>query len=124
MLRLGWLVVVVAGLAACETRSFSSSDQVTDLTTPEQETLCEDFLDDICSGELAEFCDDPCIDTGCGAAADMGDIDAECDGITVGSVDDCAASSSFEICSAGGGCMFDALEALCSNAVTRTTSMR
>lgn len=121
MHRLAWLVVVVA---ACESRSFSSSDQVRDLTTGEQETLCEDFLDDICAGDLAEFCDDPCIDAACGAAADGGDIDAECDGITVGAVDDCAASSSFEVCSAGGGCMFDALEASCRNAVTRTSTPR
>lgn len=111
MLRSTWLVIVV--VSACETRSFSSSDQVVDLTTSEQEALCEDFLDDICSGPLGDFCDDPCIDTGCGPAAASGDIDAECAGISVGMVDDCAASSSFEVCSAGGGCMFDALEALC-----------
>ncbi|MFN0251302.1 MAG: hypothetical protein ACKV2T_30785 [Kofleriaceae bacterium] len=110
MHHVAWLVVVVA---ACETRSFSSSDQVRDLSTGEQETLCEDFLDDICAGELGEFCDDPCIDSGCRPAAESGNIDTECDGISVGMVDDCAASSSAEVCLAGGGCMFDALEALC-----------
>lgn len=107
------VALVVVLLTACDSRSFGSSDAVPDLATGQQESLCEDFLDDICSGPLAAFCEDPCIDTGCRAAAENGQIDAECGGVTVGMVDDCAASATFEVCAAGGGCMFDALEAQC-----------
>jgi hypothetical protein len=111
MSRLASIALV---LSACGSdRSFSSSDPVPTLTTSEQVELCEDFLDDICSGPLASFCDDPCINTGCAPAADMGSIDTECDGVSVGMVDDCASAGTFEVCAAGGGCMFDALEAIC-----------
>lgn len=103
-------------LAACngdDGSGLSSSAEVPALATSDQQLLCEDFLDAICAGPLASFCDDPCIRAGCAAAATNGHITTECDGFTVGMVDDCADAGTYEVCAQGGGCMFDALEAQC-----------
>jgi hypothetical protein len=94
-------------------RGFSASAEVATLDPSQQQQLCEDFLDDICAGPLASFCDDPCIVTSCATAATGGNITTECDGYTAGMVDDCAEAGTFEVCAQGGGCMFDALEAVC-----------
>jgi len=94
---------------------------VTELSDQSQQTLCENFLDDICANpDFEGFCDDPCIDTGCPTAVTEGHIDAECnlaeDGgpITAQDVEDCGATGDLGTCLSGGGCMFDALEEACS----------
>ncbi len=94
----------------------TSSFFVEDLSTSSQISLCEQFLDDVCSTPLgAGFCDDPCIDSGCGPAAENGDIDFECGGVLDVEVEDCGFTGDPDLCtSTGGECMFDALETACS----------
>jgi hypothetical protein len=98
-----------------------SETPVVDLSNSSQINLCENFLDDICAQpEFADFCDDPCINTACIPAVENGDVDLECgiapDGgpITAEMVEDCGITGDPGVCLAGGGCMFDALEAACS----------
>ncbi|MBA3539206.1 MAG: hypothetical protein H0T79_06230 [Deltaproteobacteria bacterium] len=102
-------------LVGCGGPDFDSNDRVVDLTSSDQQLLCEDFLDLFCAHPDARgLCDDPCIMTGCVAAVADGTIDAQCAGsVTVGMVDDCATSGEFAVCVQGGGCMIDALEAVC-----------
>ena len=104
----------------------SSSDPdgpvfVDELSTGDQEALCEDFLDAFCApGSPGEaLCDDPCIDTGCGPVAANGGFDAECGpgDVTVDEVLDCGDDATEAVCGEGGtngpGCMADALVAEC-----------
>lgn len=91
---------------------------VVDLETDQQVDLCQRFIDDICgSGDPAfdSFCADDCNTSSCASAAADGQVDAECDTQTVGDVEDCAESADIEVCLRGGGCMFDAVEAVCSD---------
>lgn len=109
------LMVGVALILGCGGSGLDPDLLVVDLTLSEQEDLCESFLDDICADPaLGSFCDDPCIRTGCRAAAENGEVDNECPlPITVGDVDDCAVTADPAVCQRGGGCLFDALEAVC-----------
>jgi hypothetical protein len=105
------ILLAVAFLAgACTSDTF-----VDDLSTSSQINLCEDFLDDYCATPGgAGFCDDPCIDTGCRAAVENGDVDLDCAGVFVSEVDDCGfTGDAFDCPVSGGGCIIDALEATC-----------
>jgi hypothetical protein len=108
------LLFVMVVFAACD-GSGAADRPVVELSSAEQIALCEAFLDDICANpEFASFCADPCIATGCQPAVENGEVDAECaGGITAGAVEECGATGDLAICLAGGGCMFDALEAAC-----------
>lgn len=94
---------------------------VDELSTGDQIDLCEDFLDRFCApGSPGEgFCDDPCINTACQAAAENGDIDAECmpGDVTTDEVLDCGDDGTALVCGEGGtndaGCVADALTAAC-----------
>lgn len=109
-----WLLGV-ALLVGCGGSSPGSGEVVVDLAPSAQESLCEAFLDEICDDAVVgQFCDDPCIRDGCGAAVEAGAVTDECPSpITVGDVNACASSADLEVCQEGGGCMFDALEAIC-----------
>jgi hypothetical protein len=81
--------------AACS----ASTDEVllvTELTDGEQISLCEAVLADC----VDPICADPCIDTGCAAAVDMGAIDVECAGVFEDelAVDDCVLDALDSIC--------------------------
>lgn len=94
---------------------------VDELSTGDQIDLCEQFLDLFCAvGSPGEaLCDDPCINTACQAAAENGDIDAECmpGDVTTEEVLDCGADATAVVCGEGGtngpGCVADALTAAC-----------
>jgi hypothetical protein len=87
---------------------------VDELSLAEQEDLCEAFLDDFCNTPGNEtFCDDPCIDTGCGPVAQNGGFDIECADVTDLEVLDCGASGQEIDCSGGPGCIADALVGEC-----------
>ena len=112
VMRIFLAIVASLSIAAC---SAESDSYVEELSTSSQINLCENFLDDFCATSAGgAFCDDPCIDTGCQAATENGDVDAECSGIFASEVEDCGISGDFGICAEGGGCMIDALEAACS----------
>jgi hypothetical protein len=91
---------------------------VVELSNAEQIDLCEVYLDGVCADDPT-ICDDPCIDTGCQAATENGDIDANCDlgtdglPITDVLVEDCAAGD-LDACDIGGDCILDALDDACS----------
>ena len=106
---------ILSGLAiALASSACSSSVLVEDLSTSSQISLCEQFLDDFCATPEGEtFCDDPCIDTGCLPAAENGDIDDQCAGVFDDEVEDCGITGDFSLCASAGGCMIDALEAVC-----------
>ena len=106
------LVVFALFTAAC---TASTDDFVDELSTNSQINLCENFLDDYCTtAEGAGFCDDPCIDTGCVAAVENGEVDLECANVFVSEVEDCGFTGDAIDCPvAGGGCIIDALEAVC-----------
>jgi hypothetical protein len=107
-----FLVLASLVLAAC---SAESDAFVEELSTSSQINLCENFLDDFCSTPAGvEFCEDPCINTGCGPAVENNDVDIQCDGIFESEVEDCGITGDFAVCAEGGGCMIDALEAACS----------
>ncbi len=117
-----WLsLVVVVGCGGGSGGSGLDSDtSVVDLSSGDQQTLCESFVDSICAkAEFASFCTECVTGTGCAMAVSGGKVDDECNlapdngSITVGMVDSCADSGDFGICSQGGGCMFDAVEAVC-----------
>lgn len=86
---------------------------VDELSTPDQASLCEDFLDSFCAINSA-FCDDACIDTGCTPAAEGGLIATECNGVTVDQVLDCGAAGDEPTCINGPGCIADALVGQCN----------
>jgi hypothetical protein len=94
---------------------------VDELSTADQAALCEDFLDAFCApGEPNEtFCADPCIETGCAAAAQNGNIDAQCGpgDVTVNEVLECASDGTTMVCgnmgTNGPGCIGDALLVAC-----------
>lgn len=93
---------------------------VAELSSTEQQSLCERFLDVFCTHpDAASFCEDPCIASGCGTAVDGGHVATECmatptGGVITGAmVDECAETGTFGVCAEGGGCMIDALEAAC-----------
>lgn len=107
------LVCSVYVLLGCGS-GIDPNHRVTELSSTDQETLCEDFLDEVCSNDLGGFCNNACILGACAAAASSGSIDTECaGGITVAMVNECAATATLEVCQQGGGCMIDALEAVC-----------
>lgn len=94
--------------------SIDPNDRVTELSRTEQKTLCQDFLDEVCTNDIGGFCSNTCILGACDTAASSGSIDTECAGaITVAMVNDCAATAELPVCQQGGGCMIDALEAVC-----------
>lgn len=113
-----------AGGAACnqDTNVCEGGEAVfvDELTTPDQASLCEDFLDLFCATPGNTFCDDACIDTGCTPAADNGNITAECGpgDVTVEEVLDCGADGTEATCGIPGtngpGCIGDALVAACN----------
>jgi hypothetical protein len=87
---------------------------VTDLSTASQIDLCEAFLDDFCAD--SDFCDDPCVNEGCQAVVENGDVDAECVGVFDDEVIDCGIDGSEAACAGGPGCIADALETVCNGA--------
>jgi hypothetical protein len=113
-----WLVA--ACLAACGGDGDTSDAAVIDLETAEQRALCADFLATLCAdpGPAAEFCAMCPAATVCAPAAE-GPIDVECAqtpagaAITVSMVEACAEANDLETCQMGGGCMIDAVEAVC-----------
>ncbi|HEY4178526.1 MAG TPA: hypothetical protein VGM90_16880 [Kofleriaceae bacterium] len=112
-------VVIACGLLGCGGggSSLDGTLVVEDITTNQQVTLCEQFLDDVCTTQVGtSFCARDCIMTACRPAAENGNIDEQCnDGVTVMDVDDCGTSGDNTICvTEMGGCMFDALEAACA----------
>lgn len=93
---------------------------VAELSAIEQEALCDNFVASICaSGEYEEFCSTCVVGSGCAAATTTRQIASSCanDGddqpITAGMVSECGDTGTLEVCRRGGGCMFDALEAIC-----------
>ena len=98
------------------------SKPVAQLSPQEQETLCDDFVATICADpEFADFCT-PCATTiACADAVEANAVGSECGTapqggpITVEMVEACADSAATDVaeCLAGGGCMFDAVEAQC-----------
>jgi hypothetical protein len=107
------LVCALCVLLGCS-NSIDPDDRVTELSRTDQETLCQDFLDEVCTNDIGGFCNNACILGACAAAASSGSIDTECTGgITVAMVNECAAAADLAICQQGGGCMIDALEAVC-----------
>jgi hypothetical protein len=115
-LTLSFLSLVV--VFACGGGSDTVETDVLDLSNAEQEDLCEFYLDNVCADDPT-ICDDPCIDTGCLAATENGDIDANCDVATDGGpiteeiVEDCAVGD-LDACDLGGDCILDALEDACA----------
>lgn len=96
------------------------SRPVAELSGSEQQELCDSFVSTICaSGEYEEFCTSCVVTSGCAAAASTQRIATSCDRaeddqpITAGMVSECADTGALEVCRKGGGCMFDALEAIC-----------
>jgi hypothetical protein len=110
----------VALLVAC---GGGAPQPVPDLSEPEQESLCDEFVASICADPGFEsFCTACVTTTGCGDAAAAGAITDECspdqangNEITDDDVRECADTRDFAVCATGGGCMFDALEAVCVN---------
>jgi len=108
-------------LAGCpESDTVDPATPVGDLSAPEQEQLCDSFVASICAtGEYEEFCT-PCVMmSGCAAASSTRQVANKCalndadQPITAGMVEDCGSSGELAVCREGGGCMFDALEAIC-----------
>src|SRR5262245_40627685 len=96
------------------------TDHVASLPNGDQQRVCDDFVAAICSDPgFASFCTACATGAGCAMAVSANAIDTECalapdnTPITVGMVDECASTGSFEVCTKGGGCMFDAIEAVC-----------
>ena len=114
-MRMAIALVVVIGCGGGE-GGLDPDVKVANLETDEQVQLCQQFIDDICaSGDPAfdSFCADDCNTSSCQAAADAAAIDEECSVETVGEVEDCAEAADIDTCLQGGGCMFDAVEAVC-----------
>ena len=116
------LVICLLFLAGCpETgTTIDPARPVVELSGPEQQELCDSFVATICaSGEYEEFCTACVMTSGCAAAASTRQIATSCAAgeddqpITTGMVSDCADTGALEVCRQGGGCMFDALEAIC-----------
>ena len=95
--------------------------EVQTLAAADQAALCEYFFQTVCTGSSEEYCTtclaaDPCDDPGLAAS-----MNAECAGIEVGLVEDCADAAAGlpdgleppPSCTSGGGCMFDVGDALC-----------
>jgi hypothetical protein len=105
----------------------SSDAFVDELSTNSQVALCTDFIDTICDDPARDpaldgFCTDPCINddreangdlTSCVEATEALAIDGECANIFVSEVEDCFITGDLDLCAEGGGCMFDAVEAVC-----------
>ncbi len=93
----------------------SLSGPVVDLSTDDQESLCDDFVASICAKpDFASFCDACVTSTGCAMAATMGAIEAECAApYTAEMVQRCGDTGDSNTCLGGGGCMFDAIEEVC-----------
>lgn len=107
-------------VAACGGEA-ADNTPVPDLSTSSQVSLCERFVAEICTDpDFADFCDRPCEPTACAAAVENGHVDTQCGNATAQGgpataqmVEDCASTGDVAVCVAGGGCMFDALEAAC-----------
>ena len=95
--------------------------EVQTLAAADQAALCEHFFETVCTGSSEEFCttclaSDPCDHPDLAAS-----MNAECAGIEVGLVEDCADAAAGlpdgleppPSCTSGGGCMFDVGDALC-----------
>ena len=115
----GLLIVFLAGCPEAGS-TVDPARPVTELSGPEQQELCDSFVATICaSGEYEEFCTSCVLSSGCAAASSTRKIATSCglteddQPITAGMVSDCADTGALEVCRQGGGCMFDALEAIC-----------
>lgn len=114
------LLFSLASVAACGGEA-ADNTPVPDLSTASQESLCERFVADICTHpDFASFCDRPCEPTACATAVADGHVDTQCGTATpeggpatAEMVEECASTGDAAVCIAGGGCMFDALEAAC-----------
>jgi len=114
-----FFVLFLAGCPEAGT-TVDPAQPVSGLSAVEQEALCDDFVASICaSGEYEEFCTSCVMNSGCAAASSTRQIATSCaaDGadepITAGMVSECGDTGALEVCRRGGGCMFDALEAIC-----------
>ncbi|HEY5935273.1 MAG TPA: hypothetical protein VIU61_11575 [Kofleriaceae bacterium] len=120
----GLLIVLLAGCPEAVS-TVDPARPVAELSGPEQQELCDSFVAAICpevggaSGEYEEFCSSCVLTSGCAAASSTRKIATSCAvdeddrPITAGMVNECADSGALEVCRQGGGCMFDALEAIC-----------
>lgn len=94
---------------------------VDELTTNSQVDLCDDFVTNLCANstdpDVDGFCADACVNDAqtCIDASEGLNIDAECEGVLVSDVEDCFDTGDLDICEAGGGgCIFDAIDAICA----------
>ncbi|MEO8707130.1 MAG: hypothetical protein ABI867_44295 [Kofleriaceae bacterium] len=113
-MRILWVLM----LCGCGGGEGGSQTLVVDLSGDDQQALCEQFVDDICSDpDFSSFCT-PCVtNEGCAAAVATSAISDQCDlgPITEAMVEECGSTGDQEVCLEGGGCMFDALEDACSS---------
>jgi hypothetical protein len=112
MMRTVMAGVLMLALGACGGDD-GGSDDVTALTEAEQVALCERFIDGVCDEPIAADWCAGCAGVLCGLPAMPGVMNRECEGVTVAQVDACAATTTFEVCTMGGGCVFDVGDELC-----------
>lgn len=80
--------------------------------------VCDEFVSVFCRdtppAPFEAFCD-PCVEEQlCAMAGVVGAMDAECSGVTVGQVRDCAEGRTAGLCApASGGCMVEVAGSLC-----------
>ena len=120
------IVVVMSSMAligACgdDGGNIEGDGAVASLSDGELQDLCEQFHDEACQGASDSFCAPSCRVT-CSAAGTAELMRQECAApITIDEVNECAQlfgsgdDSAFEVCSRGGGCVFDVFDVNCAD---------
>lgn len=106
-----WWMAFAVAVAACG----SDDRSVAELDPTEQTQVCRDFVSAICALDgFDDFCTACATGGACSTAAVSGAITRECQpaAATVSMVEDCAEAADETVCGEGGGCMFDAIEAI------------
>jgi hypothetical protein len=118
--RLSWLLTAVVAAAACGDQNLGipRSAQVSALEDADAIEVCEEFVTLFCRDAPAPpydgFCTPCVLDELCGSGTLVATMDAECAGVTVGQVRDCAEGRTEGLCApATGGCMLGVSDALC-----------
>lgn len=111
------LLTVVAGCGD-QILGIPRSMPVDELEDADAMEVCDEFVALFCNGTppppYESFCNPCVLDELCALPALVSEMDAECDGVTVGQVRDCAGGRTEGLCApASGGCMVEVGAALC-----------